>query len=653
MDHTTANLQTTLSAGSEGTQPSAPLFLTDRTIDEVATGQSVALGHIAELIAHRSAQTPMTVGLFGAPGAGKTHAANRIAARVTALGAAASPSGPFVQRILSANLDASALVSEPAAGLARAIHTALAHGTPAADYAALARDAVHAAADPHVAARDANEQLDEARRRLDEERRTMDDLNGRRARLSETVLYDSAGSRIDAYARRHRGQIDARLRGFGFTGEPIASYKDLVRDLADHPGVGARVAAFLRSLWAFAGQTRLVVWAIVFFLLAWGLGVADQTRPGWLSALRGASDNTVAPADWIEAHASWFQSLRQGAVFAALLCLVANVSRAVRFMIPLMQGARLLDADVATRRIDLDDLLTHQSRRIDMLVAEVDARARRAQEAEHRASASQSTGGAHDSELPFDAGEPAPHKLAEDYLDAVQRGLRAPNAPQRMVLIVDGFSALHAEAAATLVDQLHRLLDRPGFVSVLAIDPRQLSIGWGSTAEAAARIERYVQTPFSIRPLDAREVEAYAQALLGDAGPANEPVSDPSHCVFDAPVSAEERGLLAALTALAGDTPRAVKRFINIYRLARPRASDPAALALMIALDTGGTTGELAAMGAAMDLHEPAGTLVIHPGEPRLVAALETVNGARATPLTIAQAHAAWGIARDYRTPTA
>ena len=616
--------------------PDTPVFLADRAAGNISTSQSPALRHIAELVAHRSAQTPMTVGLFGASGTGKSHAARRMAARVTALAAAADASSPFVQRILTVSADAPDLVSEPATGIVRAIHGALAASGPAGANAALAREAAHAAADPQAAARDANERLDEARRR---------------ARLSETVLYDSAASRIDAYARKNRAQIDARLRGFGFTGETIASYKDLVRDLADHPGAGTRIAAFVRSLWAFQGQTTFIVWAIILFLLAWGLGIADQTRHSWLASLRAANENLAGATTWIEANAGWFQTLRHTAILAALLCLATNIWRAVQFVIPLIRGATLLEADVVTRRDDLDDQITHQSRRIDMLAAEVEARTRRAQEAERRARDSEKTGVSPETELPFDIGETSQARLAMTYLDAVQRGMRGIDGPQRIVLFVDGFNAVKPAEAATLFDQLHRLLDRPGFATIVVADPQQVAAGWGTATESAARFERYVQTPFSLRDLEGDDVAAYARTLLGDAQPRVETPVDASRSVLDTPLGAEERALLAALTALAGDTPRAVKRFINTYRLARPRADDTAALALMIALDNGGTSGELAAMGAAMDLHMPATQLIVHPGERRLATALDAVNANRSVPLTIAQAHGAWSIARDYRTP--
>ena len=71
----------------------------------------------------------------------------------------------------------------------------------------------------------------------------------------------------------------------------------------------------------------------------------------------------------------------------------------------------------------------------------------------------------------------------------------------------------------------------------------------------------------------------------------------------------------------------------------------------MLALDCGGETGELNAMAAAMDMEQPDRDLMIHPGEPRLAAALAAVNAARGKPLTIAEAQSAWTVASDYRTP--
>ena len=137
-------------------------------------------------------------------------------------------------------------------------------------YGALAHEAAQAVRDPHVAAREAAERVSEARHRLHAERQILHDLDGRRAKLAETVLYETAGSQVDAYARVNRSKIEARLRSFGFTQpDPLDAYRDLVRDVAE-AGQAGRFSVFLRALWAYRGQTKLLVAAVILFLAAWG-----------------------------------------------------------------------------------------------------------------------------------------------------------------------------------------------------------------------------------------------------------------------------------------------------------------------------------------------------------------------------------------------
>jgi hypothetical protein len=240
------------------------------------------------------------------------------------------------------------------------------------------------------------------------------------------------------------------------------------------------------------------------------------------------------------------------------------------------------------------------------------------------------------------------------YLDAIQKRLGAPGAPRRILVLLDGLEALTAQQAAAVVDGAHQCLDRPGFVLAMAADAAQLAAGWGGAAEAARRIERYVQAPFTVRMIrDQQASIAYAHQLLGAATAFEGSSLDASRSALDHAVKPVETHILGKLAGLAGETPRAVKRYLNAWRLARPLAEDGGALALMLALDHGGAAGELAAMGAAMDLEEPDAPLVIHPGEPRLAAALEAVNALRLSPLTNGQAHDAWMIARDFSIPSA
>ena len=111
-----------------------------------------------------------------------------------------------------------------------------------------------------------------------------------------------------------------------------------------------------------------------------------------------------------------------------------------------------------------------------------------------------------------------------------------------------------------------------------------------------------------------------------------------------------ETALVSTLAPLAARSPRAAKRFVNLFRLARGRAPDGAALAMMLALDAGATSLELSAMGAAMD-GDADKEIVIGEDQPRLAFALAATNKARGKPMTIADARTAWSIARDYRMP--
>ena len=106
------------------------------------------------------------------------------------------------------------VAGDPGSAIAAAVFAALGRERSGVNYAALADEAAHAGVDPYQAANKALERHDEARRRLDAERQARDDVEARRARLIENMLYETAGSRIDAYARAKRGPIEARLAPF-------------------------------------------------------------------------------------------------------------------------------------------------------------------------------------------------------------------------------------------------------------------------------------------------------------------------------------------------------------------------------------------------------------------------------------------------------
>jgi hypothetical protein len=110
-----------------------------------------------------------------------------------------------------------------------------------------------------------------------------------------------------------------------------------------------------------------------------------------------------------------------------------------------------------------------------------------------------------------------------------------------------------------------------------------------------------------------------------------------------------ETALFAALAPLAGETPRALKRFVNACRVARTSAAPRPAVALMLATRLGGDRAAIAAMrqalaGASPELQDPA-------GPPALVAATQAARAASDGAISLDDARAAWEAARRYSLP--
>ena len=194
------------------------------------SGLDPTFARLAELALHRRTGTPVTIGILGA---------GRAAARASRWSAPSiagprhSPraaektasNSPFVSRVHVAKIDAaSAFTGDPGNGAGRRnVHAGL-----RGPYPDLAREIGHGARDPHAALREANDKLDESPPppRFGE-RRALDDAGSRRARLVETVLYETSGSAVDAYARARTapGWSDASPASAS-AATPIRSYKD-------------------------------------------------------------------------------------------------------------------------------------------------------------------------------------------------------------------------------------------------------------------------------------------------------------------------------------------------------------------------------------------------------------------------------------------
>ncbi|WP_158808371.1 P-loop NTPase fold protein [Beijerinckia sp. L45] len=573
------------------TPPPAPakeraVFGGDLPTGADALGIDTPIAHLAELAAHRGTASPTCIGLLGGAGSGKSFALRRLTARIGALASAASTTrGPFLSRVHVQTLDAGTLDGDPALALAAQLHAGLRQ-----PYPDLARELGHTARDPHVVARETGEKLDDARRRLDAERRTLDESGSRLARLTETVLYEAAGSQVDSYARAHRGSLENRQVAFGITGDPIRNYKDLVRVVAES---GGPIGLSLRALYGFKGQTRLVVLALVFVLVGIGLGVAIDMQDSWLGAMRGGPQASVATATWMAAHIDLLALAKKAAFILAVLLVAANLWRAFNFVQPILTGVRLLRADLANRRRDLDGLYAHQTKRVDNLSADVERLARVSAEAEKRLGGS-GHHGAIDAP-PFDTTVRA---QARTFFVTLGRMLREGSqaAPQRIVLALDHLDAVTPVRAKEILDSVHRLAAESGIVTLVAVDPRRLDT-------SLADLERWIQLPLRLdaKPEERDHTAIVLQALGHAPAPASAPAVDATRSALDEPVSEAEATLLAALAPVAGGSPRLVKRFVNLYTLARLDSdAQKGALALMLALDQGGTQAERQASEEAM-----------------------------------------------------
>ncbi len=120
------------------------------------------------------------------------------------------------------------------------------------------------------------------------------------------------------------------------------------------------------------------------------------------------------------------------------------------------------------------------------------------------------------------------------------------------------------------------------------------------------------------------------RAILGGQGALEPRVGNAETsalAALDLPVSAAETQLLADLAPLAGSSARALKRFVNLYRLTRSAGPNhQGALAFMLALDAGGTPSEIAAVSDALSNSAPEADLDLHQCGARLVEALAAVR---------------------------
>ncbi len=629
--------------------PRDPIFYADAGECADLQGAAEAVQPLAELCALGETQTPFLVGIVGPSGSGASFALRRLSEAVEGLAAAAAQTAdsPFLSRVLVVPIDAAGISGDPACAIASAAFAALERGRAGVSYAAIADEAAHAGADPHSAAAAAAERHDELGKRLESERAARDEVEAKRVRLSEALLYETPGSRIDAFIRASRPSIEARLRRFGLAeGDSGANYRDLVRDL-ESLGVASRATVAVRSLWTYPSQARWLALAVIAFAAAF---CVEQLRgaqaAGWL---HGLSASLAPVGDWLAAHDSLLATTVNVAIVLGIIALVLNVWRAFSFSALLFRGLRLLNTDVRERRRELDASAARLNQRVVTLTAEAEAAAR------HAAAMAARAGGAKPATRApgpsFVRGADTPARAARSFLVELGRMMSAPTgssvpAPQRLVFAFDNLDVLPPAEALRFLAAASTMLG-PGCVGVVACDPAALAAGSGGDDMARQRMAKFFQVAVNAQTFGLADGGRFAARLLGSNGAAGSAGQiDATRSRLIEPLSQNEAALLTAIAPLAAATPRGVKRFLNAYRLARLSTAPRPAIALMLAVKESGDEAANSAMNAAMssgdaDLPDPAGPSA-------LVEATQAARAASGGAISVADARAASDIARRY-----
>ena len=623
-----------------------PIFLGDSADGADVLNAAQLVQPLAQLCVTPQVQTPFLAAIAGPSGAGKTFALRRLAQAIVEISASSAGSaGGALPRVAVAHVDAGSGLEAPVA-IASAAYAALDREPGGVDYSALLDETGHAGGDPHRAARAASDRHDDLVRKLEAERTQRDEVEARRARLADTLLFETPGSRVDVFARARRGTIEARLRRFGLVGtDADANYRHLVRDVSTL-GASARLAVVVRSIWAYGSQARLLIWAIVAFALAFAVGLLPrEAAVGAIGSLNGALEPVSA---WIGAHAEWFDRASQVLYLLGALALALNLWRALGFSNLLLRGARLLNLESRERRRDLDQRAMRLNQRVAGLTAEADAAAKRAEAASQRAGG-KTTVRAPGPEF-LEMGH-APSTAARAFLAALGGRIGHPNpaapAPDRLIFAIDNLDALSPGAAIAWLDAAQNAIG-PGSIGLIAFDPTRFATTLGGPRKARRRLAKWLQVAVNLPAREGADGERVVSRLLsGAAQPAAAPDAKLASALVE-PLSSAETTLLAALAPLAADSPRDAKRFLNAYRLARCSGLPRPVVALMQAV----AFADDDAQAAIRDrLAKGSGDLGDVSGPAELIEAVKAARAANNGPISIEDARAAAEIARRYALP--
>jgi hypothetical protein len=175
------------------------------------------------------------------------------------------------------------------------------------------------------------------------------------------------------------------------------------------------------------------------------------------------------------------------------------------------------------------------------------------------------------------------------------------------VIAIDHLDSVPPSRGREILRSAHALF-KQGYVTVLAACPADLL---GAEAVGTPGLQRWLDVPFQLGEITARaDCPAFVRNILGSRETQDAPPRDARTSMLDRPLSAAETRLIVSLATLAGNSPRGLRRFVNLYRLARAQDHEHlGALAFMLAVHAGGTPSEVAALDEALIGADPAAEL--------------------------------------------
>lgn len=647
-----------------GTRRDAPAFATDAPrparIDPL--GYAEEAWRLAELACLTANEPPMAVALFGDRGAGKSTFMNRMQAAVENIGRTwrGDAQSPFCTRVAQVRFNAwtfadGDLWASLAAEIFRQLKGEIARlsgeaAAPAQYRALLDRVAMRFGA-AEEKGRESLGELARINRAITAKRDELDRVDRRGAEIASAPASERLQERAGRLLQENPEAVADALATLGeLPREAEGRLKTVVGEARQAVSMAGKAKLVGRLAWQLVQRPRGWLLLAIGALLLWRLPVVI----GWVGFL--------APL------LAWSVKLAQPLLDAADAFEKAEAAERAS----LAARRTALEAEIATLRKQRTAMEQSQSREAAFLARYAGAAGGERPAAllkyflEQDSSLSE-----YEKRLGMVARLRESFETLEALLaDQARTGSNALPAIDRIVLYVDDLDRCQPAQVVPVLQALALMLQLKLFVAVVAVDARWLSaalrihyrelIMQGAMAGPEQFLEKIFQIPFWLPPMQGGEIDRYRAFVAhlvpeavaeadrsggksggqgrggngrgsteGGDGAAIDPderpqpgdadpfaLADRSDTIARVSLTAPELAVLSALAPLAGGTPRAVKRFVNLYRLMRAsrsgaaldawlgRASEPpafAAVAFALACHAALTPDELAAMQRMRD----------------------------------------------------